>query len=71
MKNPKDILTEAGYLQYIAHLVNMENAITFLLNHQDDLMIENEDLETLYSMEGTLQTLHSTEASLQELKGDD
>ena len=41
MYNPKDVLTEAGYEDYKAHLRNIENGLFYIQNHADDLHIES------------------------------
>lgn len=53
MYNPKDILTEAGYREFQAHIFNMQNALFFVLNHADDLHIgalDSEQLDVLHKM---------------------
>lgn len=45
MYNPKDILTEDGYEDYMAHLRNIENGLFYLKNNADDLHIGATDAD--------------------------
>lgn len=39
MYDPKSVLTVEGYETYINHVLNMRNAVDFIVNHYDDLHI--------------------------------
>jgi len=39
MYNPKNVLTEEGYAEYLAHLHNIQAGLFFIENHRDDLHI--------------------------------
>jgi hypothetical protein len=51
MYNPKDILTEDGCRKLFIHVGNIEFALFYILNHANDLHIDDEQLETLYKMQ--------------------
>ena len=57
MYNPKDILTDAGYEEYLAHLFNIKSGIFFILCHADDLHLDdNNILNILYKIEEILDS---------------
>lgn len=65
MLNPKDVLTQSGYSQYTTHLINMENALDFVLSHASDLELGIRDKHI-----GTLQAMRYLLRSKFLLNGD-
>lgn len=43
--------TPNGLLQFIAHMVNIRNAINFLVSHEDCVELDDDDYGTLHRME--------------------
>jgi hypothetical protein len=39
MYDPKDTLTEDGYERYLAHIVNIDDGLSYIKDHVDDLHI--------------------------------
>ena len=39
MYDPKDILTEDGYEDYLVHLMAIRKGLAYIMNHADDLHI--------------------------------
>ena len=50
MLDPKEVLTDHGFLQHQTGLVNMENSMDHLINHADDLRISEDDMDLLYKL---------------------
>jgi hypothetical protein len=60
MYDPKVILTEEGYEEYRAHLVNIRNGIFFISNHADDLHIgalDQSQLDDWYTIDRLFEKL--------------
>lgn len=55
MRDPKEVLTEDGYEELRMHHRAMQNAIFFIINHADDLHID-EPMELLYKMQELLES---------------
>lgn len=50
MRDPRKILTQRGYFEYLTQLMNLENALFYLRNNADDLHIGSTE-ETSYFQE--------------------
>lgn len=70
MYNPKDILTEDGYENYLHHIKNIENAIFYICNHADDLHIGSKNgddsLDILWKIEEILPHLKKGDGEIDD-----
>ncbi len=60
MYNPKDIFTKDGYVQYLAHIQNIETAINYIHGHTDDLhlgALDTNQLDLWYQFVATFDRL--------------
>jgi hypothetical protein len=59
MYNPKDVFTDNGLEEHTVHVFNMKQAISWLVNHADDLHINalsRRHLNTIYEMKHLLDS---------------
>jgi hypothetical protein len=65
MRDAQEVLTQPGYLAYQTHLVNIDNAIFYILNHADDLALSETHQDNLQLAAQTVKYL------LENINGDD
>lgn len=51
MRDPKKVMTETGYIRLRAHLLNITDALFYIRNHADDLLLDEPILEMIWEME--------------------
>lgn len=62
MLDPKTVLTEDGYEEYLWHLRAIKKSLFFIMNHSDDLGIGSKDSkqsDVLYDLEQLLPVLRT------------
>ena len=57
MRNPKEIFTDDGYEDYLYYLRAIEKGIFFITNMADDLLLDEDIAEALYSVDNILSKL--------------
>ena len=55
MRDPKDVLTEHGYRRYQTHVDNINEGLFFILNHEDDLELDQDIVEKLLEVQTLIE----------------